>query len=49
MSCIKIWKKMAADALEGEYRVFAGKGERSIVRHVESAESSLLGYCLLLF
>ena len=39
---------MAADAMESEYRVPAGKVDRSIVCHVGSAESGSLKNCELL-
>ena len=49
MACTKIWKDIAAEAMETDYKVPAGKGDRSIVCHVGSAESGLLENCLLLF
>ena len=45
----KIWKDIAAEAMETDYKVPGGKGNRSIVFHVGSAESGLLENCLLLF
>ena len=38
----KIWKDIAAEAMETDYKVPGGKGNRSIVCHVGSAESELL-------
>ena len=49
MTCAKIWKDIAADAMESEYRVPAGKIDRSIVCHVRCAESGQLENCLILF
>ena len=49
MACTKIWKVFAAERMETEYKVLAGKKDRSLVFRLGFAESGLLENCLLLF
>ena len=48
MNCSKMRKGIVRDSTEETYRVPAGKGDRSIVRHIGSAETGLLNNCLLI-
>ena len=49
IACTKIWKNVAVEAMQTDYKVLAGKGDQSIVCHVVSDELGLLENCLLLF
>ncbi len=49
MSYSKIWKDIASSSTGNTYNVPAGKGDRSIFRHIGSAETVLLEVWLLLF
>ena len=49
MACSKAWKDIQSGCTNGLYAVPSGRGERSIVCHVESAETGLLDNCLLMF
>ncbi len=49
LSYSKISKDIASSSTENTYNVPAGKGDRSIVCHIGSAETRLLEDCLLLF
>ena len=49
MNWTKIWKGMAIDAMESEYRVTSGKGHRSLLHRLGNTESGLLENGLLFF
>ena len=48
MSCSRTGKGIVPDSIGETFRVPAGKEDRSIVRHVGSAETGLLNNCLLI-
>jgi len=49
MACSKVWQDFVGDSTKDTFDVPSGKGERSILSHVGSAENGLLDGCMLLY
>ena len=49
MTCTKMWIDIRENTTEDVLRVLSGRGDRSILSHIDCADTGLVEKCMLLF